>query len=115
MSQSTNEQDKVLLSVIAMCFGLLVFVLYWTANAETELNGARLLVGLVLGLAGALAYALTGAMVVALCVKLRDWAYQSKSTPLTVREKLRLAAFWPFTLITSLVNYFFLGVINRFF
>lgn len=115
MSQWTNEQDKVLLSVIAMCFGLLIFVVYWTFSAEAEFSGARLLIGLVLGLAAALLYALTGAMVVALCVRLRDWAYQGKSAPLTVREKLRLAAFWPITLVTSLVNYFFLGVINRFF
>ncbi len=115
MSQSTNDQDKVLLSIIAMCFGLLVFVFYWTFSAGAEFSGAQFFVGLLLGVAASLLYALTGAAVVALCVKLRDWAYQGKTAPLTIREKLRLAAFWPITLITSLVNYFFLGVINRFF
>lgn len=106
------EQEKVLLSVVSLCFGVFVSIVYLTVS-EDRLTGPDVLFGAAIGLGASLLYALSGVLVVRLYSQLRSWAHRGDVRPLTGREKLRLAAFWPITLLTSLFVYLFLGMINR--
>jgi hypothetical protein len=112
MKDRYYEQEKVLLSVVSLCFGILVFIVYLTGT-EHRLSGLDVLIGAAIGLGASLLYALSGVLVVRLYERMRSWAYRGDARPLTGKEKLRLAAFWPITLLTSLVVYLFLGIINR--
>lgn len=115
MKNSAYEPEKVLLTITSITFGLLVFIVYLVATSSRGMGAVELITGLVIGLFAAIAYAVIGGLVVRLYVALRAWAYRGDVIELSSKEKLRLATFWPITLMTSIVVFLFLGIINRIF
>lgn len=114
MKGNSCEHEKVLLTVASLCFGMFSFIVYLSGN-EVRLTVPNILIGAVVGLSAAFLYALCGVLVVRLYERLRLWANRGETRPLTGKEKLRLAAFWPITIMTSLFVYLFIGIINRLF
>lgn len=107
------EQEKILLSIISIAFGILICTLYLAEASEPRLTLFEFMLGAVFGIAASLLYALIGVLVVRLYERMRSWAYRGEAQFMSNRQKLRLAAFWPITLFTSLFIYLFLGIINR--
>lgn len=113
MKNASYEQEKTLLSIISIAFGIFVFILYLTEAGGSKITLLKFILGAVFGIAAALLYACTGMLVVRLYERLRSWAYRGEAQFLSDKQKLRLAAFWPITLVTYVFVYLFLGVINR--
>lgn len=72
-----------------------------------------ILFSILAGIVTALVYPVIGAIVVPICESLRHWAHQGKVGQWTREDTVLFGAFWPFTLLFSLIYYIFLGIINR--
>ena len=113
VKNANYEQEKTLLSIISIAFGILVFILYLAETGVSTVISFKFILGAVFGIAASLLYACIGFLVVRLYERLRSWAYKGEAQFLSNKQKLRLAAFWPITLFTYIFVYLFLGIINR--
>ena len=124
MTDSDTNTAKGCFIAAALAFGLAVFIL--TSCEIDRPTGGYLLPTLTLqpnwmlrgplfGIAASLAYPFLAAPAIRILAAVRHWAYGGAKKPLSRAAKIFLAAFWPVTLLPSLVGYLILGLIERLF
>ena len=104
------------LTMIVMClfYGLLAGILVGIL-INKNYNGSRReivigITGSVVGLAIAILSAWIAAKIVGFCERLKTWAYKGDTSySWGVNYKVVFGAFWPLTLIFSVILYIFLG------
>ncbi len=123
MNPDGNNGAKALMVGISLAAGAIVFFLLTFKSvprgeflgSECRFQSNLVFTGSCAACACAFAYPFVGAIVIVACSRLRSWANMGHVQTWDDGDRLVRGAFWPATLLISLVLYPFLGVIHRVF
>ncbi len=112
-----QKEAKALMIVVSLIAAIGAMWIFYDQNSgyDDYFSNGDMIILVVLGIATSLLYPVLGAFAIKLCEGVRSWAYKATIQNWSDQQRLLFGAFWPVTVLFSLIVYMYLGIIHRLF